>query len=1313
MPGGWNGYTNYPSATTHFAFRGTTTKIAVDGGSPNNGTSGDAVGGLNIAPKALAGSQSIYSTLIHAAASGGDVVAGTYGWLFTSGNPYGGQYGNKWAGVNVTMNTLQTYTYNGGADNNITFVNNRWYTMNYKNVGYTGTNNGAIFMVTSAPPVAISNVTQTPAAGSVTPTNSVALTITLAGPKSAEENVFIRYSTNSFSTSTILQATLVSGNDFTATIPAQVDGTIVSYYAFTSTVALGTLTGNYDAYTLKFKNAGGTVPYTYTSAASAPVNITFRVDMANSPVGGGGVNLAGSFNGFSTSANPMSQVGSTSVYETTVSVPANGTIQYKFVNGTNFEGNISVPCGNGSNRTFTTGTSDATIPTTCFSVCGACPPQHLVTFTVDMNNEAGVTGVSLNGTFNGYNAAINPMTQIGTTGVWSTTVSLVEGNSYNYKFVKNGTSYENNIPSGTCNPGGAGGNDRRWTVGTANESIPSTCYGSCGACTPLSFVTFRVDMKYQTVIAPLQLRGNFNGFSAGDNLTQVGSTTVWQITKQIAEGTNIQYKFYNGNYEASGGGCFSFGGNRGLTVPSANVVLAAECYGLCGACPASVPVTFNVNMAGQTVTTGVVVSGNFNGFNTSATQLTQIGSTQVWTGTAQVPVNSTIDYKFVNGVGTNNYEANFVGPCKVSYNSNRGLNVGSAPINVPTVCWNRCIDCGATNVWTGTANTDYTNGANWTAGVLVTGATADVQINGGANALNVPAATSVIFRNVTYNNNPTINLGSGSTLTAGGTYTGSGSVNGGTVALTSGAPVTIAGTQNVNSLSVSTPTTITGSVGVSDLVTLTSGSSSITVNPGASLRLKSSAAGTAKIGPVPVGGSITGNVTLERYVGGNAGWYFVGVPFSGTTLADLSEAGVRVSPKNNANIYFCDETDTASLRIPAGTGPYIERFGWKVPSSLANLVNAGGKPTGYRLYLNPFFMGGSRKLVTTGVPFVGDKTVPVTFTPVGGFAGGGWNFISNPYACEIDWNAVATENAAAPIGNVYSVWNGTNANYASYSGLGVSVNGGSRYIASSQGFFVRSIAAGSVVFKESHKNTANGTTFVRTGDLDNLLNVRITQGTNFDEASVLFYNDGAIGRDRFDADNLGGSAVDVSMVPVAGLELAINIMPRFDTRFEIPLNLTVSTTGVANATFTGMGSFTAGARIYLRDNFLGTLTDITTTSSVDFTVTSNPASSGSSRFALVFVPNAVTSANEVVNTTATMNVWPNPSNGTSKLSVGLTHFSGSTAKLMLVDMTGKVILTQTINTTGGEVSIKDLQAGVYMLKAQGANQTLQQRVVIQ
>lgn len=88
MPGSWNGWTNPP--TNNLAFASAT---QVNGGRVTKISTGTLR----------------WQTTFKVAATGGDITAGSYEWVFSSG-PANSPWDNKWGGVNVQLNTLQTCT---------------------------------------------------------------------------------------------------------------------------------------------------------------------------------------------------------------------------------------------------------------------------------------------------------------------------------------------------------------------------------------------------------------------------------------------------------------------------------------------------------------------------------------------------------------------------------------------------------------------------------------------------------------------------------------------------------------------------------------------------------------------------------------------------------------------------------------------------------------------------------------------------------------------------------------------------------------------------------------------------------------------------------------------------------------------------------------------------------------------------------------------------------------------------------------------------------------------------------------------------
>ena len=114
------------------------------------------------------------------------------------------------------------------------------------------------------------------------------------------------------------------------------------------------------------------------SPAAPMVDVTFQVDMSEEAISGNGIHLAGSFQGWDPAATPMTHMGN-GIFEATVSVMANATHDYLFVNGNVMNAAEEVPlaCGvydgtGGYNRSVIVGGSDMTLAEVCFASCDTC-----------------------------------------------------------------------------------------------------------------------------------------------------------------------------------------------------------------------------------------------------------------------------------------------------------------------------------------------------------------------------------------------------------------------------------------------------------------------------------------------------------------------------------------------------------------------------------------------------------------------------------------------------------------------------------------------------------------------------------------------------------------------------------------------------------------------------------------------------------------------------------------------------------------------------------------------------------------------------
>jgi hypothetical protein len=201
-----------------------------------------------------------------------------------------------------------------------------------------------------------------------------------------------------------------------------------------------------------------------------------------------------------------------------------------------------------------------------------------------------------------------------------------------------------------------------------------------------TIVTFSVDMGTNianSTFTPgtdsISVHGTFNGWGAGVNLVQQGSSTVYTNTVDDttdANGGTLKYKFVNSNPAFSGSGGYENlcdgGGNRCAILPSlsgSSLNLPTPFYADSGAALTyTSTITFQVDMSQQinigafdNASDTVTVVGNFNGWNITANSLTLdpsimvtnqpsgVVTSNVYTGTftsVAVSTNAHMAYQF-------------------------------------------------------------------------------------------------------------------------------------------------------------------------------------------------------------------------------------------------------------------------------------------------------------------------------------------------------------------------------------------------------------------------------------------------------------------------------------------------------------------------------------------------------------------------------------------------------------------------------------------------------------------------------------------
>ncbi len=252
--------------------------------------------------------------------------------------------------------------------------------------------------------------------------------------------------------------------------------------------------------------------------------------------------------------------------------------------------------------------------------------------------------------------------------------------------------------------------------------------------------------------------------------------------------------------------------------------------------------------------------------------------------------------------------------------------------------------------------------------------------------------------------------------------------------------------------------------------------------------INSSASGE---GSLLVSGSLsgTGTYNVQRYLSGSQ-WHLVTSPITAGTAGVFEDIWLR--PYDESTNAFGDYITPTATPLPTGQGFSV----WADANetrTFTGTINHGST--------------GALSLQLTGA--AGPNT--------------GWNLMGNPYPSSIDWDAASGWSRTYMADAVY-VWNSSQ--YATYVG-GIGANGGSRYIAPGQGFFLQATNVGSSVTMDNGIRLHNSVSFLKNTQSDPESSIRISVSADGyqDENVIVIREADAFAYDPLvDAYKLPGSA---------------------------------------------------------------------------------------------------------------------------------------------------------------------------------------------
>jgi hypothetical protein len=471
-------------------------------------------------------------------------------------------------------------------------------------------------------------------------------------------------------------------------------------------------------------------------------------------------------------------------------------------------------------------------------------------------------------------------------------------------------------------------------------------------------------------------------------------------------------------------------------------------------------------------------------------------------------------------------------------------------------------------------------------------------------------------------------------------------------------------------LTITGNTSLSGAVNITNKVEVLSG----TLTTDGNLTLKSDASGTASIGNSA--GTISGNITVERYIPGGASrrrTRFLASPVVGGTAlqwrnngTNATGLGIQITGNGGASNSFDVSNNTNN---PASAWTYTQ--GATVSSSGSNGSDWTGFTTGSMSLTNG---QGYRVLVrgdrmTNLSPTPGDPinttSTNTTISVSGTYPGSsvvvsttrnetfsnGWNLVGNPYPSPINWSAVTK---GSDVDASYWVYNPSSGTYVSHNGTsGTATN----LIASGQGFFVRrntgtTGSLGDITFSEASKTTGNGH-FLGKSQIQEFEYIMKYDSNNYDGNLVVFDANYSDADDNFDTDKLSNASINICTKNANGRRLSINSLKPIENEEKvIPIDVSYSVLAKYTLEFARMESLN-NLEVLLKDKYLNKTVIVTPELKYAFELTSDSNSTGENRFEFIFRKSA-TGLNAELSSSNNFIVFPNPANNVLNLSLTTT-----------------------------------------------------------
>ncbi|HNW90220.1 MAG TPA: T9SS type A sorting domain-containing protein [Bacteroidales bacterium] len=562
-------------------------------------------------------------------------------------------------------------------------------------------------------------------------------------------------------------------------------------------------------------------------------------------------------------------------------------------------------------------------------------------------------------------------------------------------------------------------------------------------------------------------------------------------------------------------------------------------------------------------------------------------------------------------------------------------------------------------------------------------------------------------RNLTIDPSASLSINANKDLSINGIWTNNGNadVGNGLISFTGNTGQIIHGNTNFENLKIYNPyyVHLNNSTGVKGVLMPALG----TLISNGNLTLHSSASKTALVAGTGLG-SISGDVTMQRYMANKMGYHYYSSPFTAASVNEfVDEIGIITSgdPYGGTNDTLQTVSPFPNFYAYDETQPYYMQIGW---------TGAGATMTPMRGYcINFGAAGGALTTDVTGQVNNGSQNYIVTNTASPYPNADGWNLVGNPYPSPIDWNATSGWNKSNIVNSVYffnptTQYTGTYSTYAGGIGVPGNING---IIPAMQGFFVKAtVSSGAFSVTNDARISELNPVFHKSIANTTLLRLKGHPAANqaSGDETVIYFDTQAtnVFDDNFDAYkwmNNDPAFPNLFTRDSTPNSLAINALPPLaNTDVVIPLGFTTKTGGSFTIKATEILNFDPALHIYLEDNQNSTSQDLTLDPDYTFSINANDPLY---RFFIRFSPAMVTNIDE--NGSSFVDAW---SSG-KDIYVNYSNTAMQNAEISVYNMLGQKVISAA-QKGSGTARYRVEEPGCYIINVINGSNTYQKKVVI-